>query len=134
MTKKHLNTLINLANRFENLEEDKDLLLAKLKSFLKTLDKHELEELSDDLKQFPEAGEVAALLREIAAKNEEVHASQGQHRGAKGLRRFSLITQSLQFERCQSALGIERLPFAKSMPKRRSCGTRPNWAMELRQP
>jgi hypothetical protein len=88
MTKKHLNTLINLADRFENLEEDKDMLLAKLKSFLKTLDKHELEELSDDLKQFPEAGEVAALLREIAAKNEEVHASQGQHRGAKVLRRF----------------------------------------------
>jgi hypothetical protein len=86
MTKKHLNTLINLAGRFENLEEDKDLLLAKLKSFLKTLDKHELEELSDDLKQFPEAGEVAALLREIAAKN--IHASQGQHRGAKVLRRF----------------------------------------------
>ena len=88
MTKKHLHTLINLANRFENLEEDKDLLLAKLKSFLKTLDKHELEELSEDLKQFPEAGEVAALLREIAAKNEEVHALQGQHMGAKGLRRF----------------------------------------------
>ena len=62
MTKKHLNTLINLANRVENLEEDKDLLLVKLKSFLKTLDKHELEELSDDLKQFPEAGEAAALL------------------------------------------------------------------------
>jgi hypothetical protein len=78
MTKKHLNTLINLANRFENLEEDKDLLLAKLKSFLKTLDKHQLEELNDDLKQFPEAGEVTALLREIA----------GQHTGAKILRRF----------------------------------------------
>jgi hypothetical protein len=73
MSKKHLNTLINLANRFENLEEDKDLLLAKLKSFLKTLDKQELEELSDDLKQFPEGGEVSALLREIA----------GQHTGAK---------------------------------------------------
>jgi hypothetical protein len=88
MKKKHLNTLINLANRFENLEEDKDLLLTKLKSFLKTLDKHELEELSDDLKQFPEGGEVAALLREIAAKNEKVHALHGQHRGAKVLRRF----------------------------------------------
>ena len=72
MTKKHLHTLINLANRFENLEEDKDLLLAKLKSFLKTLDKHELEELSDDLKQFPEAGEAAALLREIAERKPDL--------------------------------------------------------------
>jgi hypothetical protein len=88
MTRKHWNTLINLARRFENLEEDKELLLAKLKSFLKTLDKHELEELRDDLKQFPEAGEVAALLREITAKKTEVHALQGQHTGAKILRRF----------------------------------------------
>jgi hypothetical protein len=78
MTKKDAisNTVISMANRLKNLtdenQDEKELLIAEIISFLKTLDKHELNALSYGLKQaqIPELGKIAAMLCEIAAEKE----------------------------------------------------------------
>jgi hypothetical protein len=86
--------LASIASRLKNLtdgnQDEKELLVAELYSFLQALDKHELIKLATRLEQtqIPEQGKVAALLRRFAAEKNEVHAAQGQHRAAKVLRRF----------------------------------------------
>jgi hypothetical protein len=92
--KKKDDILASIASRLENLtdgnQDEKELLVAELYSFLEALDKHELIKLATRLEQtqIPEQGKVAALLRRFAAEKNEVHAVRGQHRGAKVLRRF----------------------------------------------
>ena len=92
MTKKDIadRLLASIVSRLKNLQDEKELLVAELYSFLQALDKHELIKLATRLEQtqIPEQGKVAALLRRFAAEKNEVHAVQGQHRAAKVLRRF----------------------------------------------
>jgi hypothetical protein len=80
MTKKDLvNWLKNLRDEELPGEDKNELARAELMSFLKLLDKHELKEFADVLKQIqiPElretAREVAAIVHQIAAEKEEVH-------------------------------------------------------------